>query len=103
MARNLQHLDQPRGPHGVRDARRFRSKWYSKVVLCGRFDLSSGLLPSQKVAHLQVFPLKRMKGFEPSTFAMARRRSSQLSYIRKVPGILAFAAPAVQPGRRVSL
>ena len=25
---------------------------------------------------------KRMKGFEPSTFAMARRRSSQLSYIR---------------------
>jgi hypothetical protein len=23
-----------------------------------------------------------MKGFEPSTFAMARRRSSQLSYIR---------------------
>ncbi len=29
--------------------------------------------------------LKRMKGFEPSTFAMARRRSSQLSYIREVP------------------
>jgi hypothetical protein len=28
--------------------------------------------------------MKRMKGFEPSTFAMARRRSSQLSYIRKV-------------------
>jgi hypothetical protein len=26
--------------------------------------------------------IKRMKGFEPSTFAMARRRSSQLSYIR---------------------
>jgi len=25
-----------------------------------------------------------MKGFEPSTFAMARRRSSQLSYIRAV-------------------
>jgi hypothetical protein len=25
-----------------------------------------------------------MKGFEPSTFAMARRRSSQLSYIREV-------------------
>ena len=30
------------------------------------------------------FCLKRMKGFEPSTFAMARRRSSQLSYIRAV-------------------
>jgi hypothetical protein len=28
--------------------------------------------------------LKRMKGFEPSTFAMARRRSSQLSYIRAI-------------------
>src|SRR5438132_12016548 len=26
--------------------------------------------------------MKRMKGLEPSTFAMARRRSSQLSYIR---------------------
>jgi hypothetical protein len=26
-----------------------------------------------------------MKGFEPSTFAMARRRSSQLSYIRGCP------------------
>ena len=28
------------------------------------------------------FRTERMKGFEPSTFAMARRRSSQLSYIR---------------------
>src|SRR4051794_25937614 len=26
---------------------------------------------------------ERMKGLEPSTFAMARRRSSQLSYIRR--------------------
>lgn len=25
---------------------------------------------------------ERMMGFEPTTFAMARRRSSQLSYIR---------------------
>ena len=32
---------------------------------------------------------KRMKGFEPSTFAMARRRSSQLSYIRATAAILA--------------
>ena len=30
---------------------------------------------------------KRMKGLEPSTFAMARRRSSQLSYIRRSPSI----------------
>ena len=30
---------------------------------------------------------KRMKGFEPSTFCMASRRSSQLSYIRVRPSI----------------
>ena len=28
-------------------------------------------------------PSKRLKGFEPSTFCMASRRSSQLSYSRK--------------------
>lgn len=39
---------------------------------------------SRKPRDLQGFRVKRMKGFEPSTFAMARRRSSQLSYIRKV-------------------
>jgi hypothetical protein len=38
-----------------------------------------------------------MKGFEPSTFAMARRRSSQLSYIRATRIILPGAA-AVRPG-----
>jgi hypothetical protein len=38
-----------------------------------------------KPPEIRGFCLKRMKGFEPSTFAMARRRSSQLSYIRKVP------------------
>jgi hypothetical protein len=31
---------------------------------------------------LQGFPRERMKGLEPSTFCMASRRSSQLSYIR---------------------
>jgi hypothetical protein len=36
-----------------------------------------------KTPDYQGFRVKRMKGFEPSTFAMARRRSSQLSYIRK--------------------
>jgi hypothetical protein len=34
---------------------------------------------------------KRLKGFEPSTFCMASRRSSQLSYSRK-GGILAARA-----------
>src|SRR5660398_295487 len=28
--------------------------------------------------------MERMKGFEPSTFCMASRRSSQLSYIRQI-------------------
>ncbi len=46
-------------------------------------------------AYLQASLRKRMKGFEPSTFAMARRRSSQLSYIREC----ATFYPA-QPGRR---
>ena len=38
-----------------------------------------------------------MKGLEPSTFAMARRRSSQLSYIREVDLILAEGLEAVTP------
>ena len=36
------------------------------------------------------FDWKRLKGFEPSTFCMASRRSSQLSYSR-IGGILAVA------------
>ena len=41
---------------------------------------------------------KRMKGLEPSTFCMASRRSSQLSYIRERGTI---AAPGVaHTGRR---
>jgi hypothetical protein len=31
--------------------------------------------------------MKRMKGLEPSTFCMASRRSSQLSYIREGDGV----------------
>lgn len=48
---------------------------------CSPFDRPP---KSRKPCDLQGFRFKRMKGFEPSTFAMARRRSSQLSYIRKV-------------------
>jgi hypothetical protein len=43
------------------------------------------MIESTPNGFLQGFRGKRMKGFEPSTFAMARRRSSQLSYIRTVP------------------
>ena len=59
--------------------------------------------------------MERMKGFEPSTFCMASRRSSQLSYIRPLhPRPLAVRAlpaetdysrssPTVQPPvRRLS-
>jgi hypothetical protein len=35
----------------------------------------------EKDLQMQVFS-KRLKGFEPSTFCMASRRSSQLSYSR---------------------
>jgi hypothetical protein len=40
---------------------------------------------SRRAGELHAFqgiPRKRMKGLEPSTFCMASRRSSQLSYIR---------------------
>jgi hypothetical protein len=36
-----------------------------------------------------------MKGLEPSTFCMASRRSSQLSYIREVAGSVAEPAAEV--------
>jgi hypothetical protein len=42
---------------------------------------------NNKTLEIQGLCLKRMKGFEPSTFAMARRRSSQLSYIRAKLGL----------------
>ena len=46
--------------------------------------------------------MERMKGFEPSTFCMASRRSSQLSYIRPVPRgwwIIDQAPPSCKQGR----
>ena len=46
--------------------------------------------------------MERMKGFEPSTFCMASRRSSQLSYIRPVPRgcwIIDQALPSCKRGR----
>ena len=42
------------------------------------------------------FPIKRMKGLEPSTFCMASRRSSQLSYIRGVDVSIANATGFVR-------
>ena len=46
------------------------------------FDAGHGKGP-----HVRAFSDKRMKGLEPSTFCMASRRSSQLSYIREGGGL----------------
>ena len=40
--------------------------------------------------------MEREKGLEPSTFAMATRRSSQLSYSRKVKDLLKPIPPSVK-------
>ncbi len=37
-------------------------------------------------AHMQEIRKKRLMGFEPTTFCMASRRSSQLSYSRMETG-----------------
>jgi hypothetical protein len=47
--------------------------WYSEVVLHRCLGTSATCSSGQELGHLQAFPVKRMKGFEPSTFAMARR------------------------------
>jgi hypothetical protein len=39
-------------------------------------------LRQRKGPRLRAFPMERMMGLEPTTFCMASRRSSQLSYIR---------------------
>ena len=46
--------------------------------------------------------MKRMKGLEPSTFCMASRRSSRLSYIRQRRPIIAGVSPGLPAavGRR---
>ena len=45
------------------------------------------LLCRNQPAHVQGIREKRLKGFEPSTFCMASRRSSQLSYSRIERGL----------------
>ena len=56
--------------------------WYPLLVPTrdlGAPPLRSG---TAKAPRLRGFHEERMKGLEPSTFCMASRRSSQLSYIR---------------------
>jgi hypothetical protein len=59
----------------------------SKERRCGQLTVRSSKYPKARASASDARDQrgvlsKRMKGFEPSTFAMARRRSSQLSYIR---------------------
>ncbi len=84
-------------PHGrarhVRRAPRRRSSRRCCSTACsptcrrsrsgGSACSSGGGWASSTSRRRAVAPEKRMKGLEPSTFAMARRRSSQLSYIRR--------------------
>jgi hypothetical protein len=42
----------------------------------------SALLPGLMVAWKRLYEANRLMGFEPTTFCMASRRSSQLSYSR---------------------
>jgi hypothetical protein len=46
------------------------------------FDWFSGARTEPNPPTCRGFAKKRLKGFEPSTFCMASRRSSQLSYSR---------------------
>lgn len=43
--------------------------------------------PRRRMGPAAKRPRKRLKGFEPSTFCMASRRSSQLSYSREVGAV----------------
>jgi hypothetical protein len=48
----------------------------------GWFDRVSGFPAEPDPPTCRAFPKKRLMGFEPTTFCMASRRSSQLSYSR---------------------
>jgi hypothetical protein len=56
-----------------------------REILGGNVSVSASdvLGPNKKPSDLEGFRAKRLKGLEPSTFCMASRRSSQLSYSRE--------------------
>ena len=53
----------------------------------GWFHLVSAIRADPNPLTCSAFSKKRLKGFEPSTFCMASRRSSQLSYSRIEAGL----------------
>ena len=73
--------------------------WYPPAVPIECTRLARPAPRSRKPPHSRGFSSKRMKGFEPSTFAMARRRSSQLSYIREAGSTLAARVQRPSLGR----
>ena len=69
-----------RAAHNVRNER-----WQRMGSEAGRQKVTATVRPSgrhRKAPPERGFSLERLKGFEPSTFCMASRRSSQLSYSR---------------------
>jgi hypothetical protein len=66
----------------MKRARRVEVICYPRLLPKGSVAASALLSGNTKPPDFRGLCVKRMKGFEPSTFAMARRRSSQLSYIR---------------------
>ena len=62
----------------------------------GWFDLVSAAIAGTNPPTCRAFPKKRLKGFEPSTFCMASRRSSQLSYSRIGGGVYRLAGWATR-------
>ena len=63
------------------------------VVVLRRKSPAHAVSANKKPSDLEGFSAKRLKGLEPSTFCMASRRSSQLSYSRE--------AAEYRPARRL--
>ncbi len=66
----------------------------------GWFDLASACCAGTNPPMCREFSKKRLKGFEPSTFCMASRRSSQLSYIRTDADSSLIRHAVVEPALR---
>src|SRR5438477_12660135 len=86
------------------DGRSVQAKTLAKP-LAERPDPALDIYRANKKPHLSGAFLERMMGLEPTTFCMASRRSSQLSYIRVggqySPGPAPFPASAAAAlGRR---
>ena len=82
------------GPRGTRQP----ADWSGRLVRPGHLTPLTASLEHEETPPLRGFCDKRLKGLEPSTFCMASRRSSQLSYSRAEGRIIAPAHPGVFPG-----